>query len=200
MSTTKKATQPTTSKKSSTVSKSAKTKTTKNDSNTEPALLDLFIDEIKDIYWAEKHLAKALPKMAKASTTSELASAFTKHLDETKVHVERLDKVFGLLGETARGKKCEAMEGLVKEGQGVIEDTEAGTATRDVGLILAAQKVEHYEIATYGGLTTLAKTLGLSEVAKLLGQTLAEEKTTDEKLTLIAENDVNYQAAEEGSE
>lgn len=164
---------------------------------TEPALMELFIDEIKDIYWAEKHLVKALPKMKKAATTDQLADAFAAHLEETKVHVERLEQVFELLEEKARGKKCDAMEGLVKEGQGIIEDTEDGSATRDVGLILAAQKVEHYEIATYGGLTQLAKTLGLTKVADLLGKTLGEEKSADEKLTGIAENDINYQASQE---
>jgi ferritin-like metal-binding protein YciE len=169
-------------------------------SNPEPALMELFIDEIKDIYWAEKHLTKALPKMQKAATSSELANAFAEHLDVTKTHVSRLEEVFELLGKKAQAKKCDAMEGLVKEGQGVIEDTDKGTATRDVGLILAAQKVEHYEIATYGGLTQLAKTLGLDDVADLLGATLAEEKEADENLTVIAENDINYEAAAEDEE
>jgi ferritin-like metal-binding protein YciE len=161
------------------------------------ALLQLFTDEIKDIYWAEKHLVKALPKMKKAATTGELATAFANHLDETKGHVTRLEQVFELLDKKVQAKKCDAMEGLVAEAESIIEDTEEGTATRDVGLILAAQKVEHYEIATYGGLTQLAKTLGLDDVAELLGQTLNEEKTCDETLSGIAENDVNYEASEE---
>lgn len=161
--------------------------------------MELFIDELKDIYWAEKHLSKALPKMQKAASAAELADAFAKHLEETKGHIERLEEVFGLLDKKAQAKKCDAMEGLVEEGKSIIEDTEDGTATRDVGLILAAQKVEHYEIATYGGLTQLAKTLKLTEVAKILGQTLAEEKNFDETLTGIAENAINYEAAEEAA-
>ena len=163
----------------------------------EPALHELFIDEIKDIYWAEKHLVKTLPKMRKAATSPQLADAIATHLEETKVHVSRLEQVFELLGEKARAKKCEAMEGLAKEGESIIEDTEDGSATRDVGIILAAQKVEHYEIGTYGGLAQLAKTLGFTEVAGLLSQTLEEEKNADSTLSGIAENDINYQAAAE---
>ena len=163
----------------------------------EPALMELFIDCIKDIYWAENHLVKSLPKMQQAATSVELATAIAKHLEETKVHVSRLEKVFGLLGEKVQAKKCDAMEGLSKEGEGIIESTEAGTATRDVGIILASQKVEHYEIATYGGIHQLAITLGLDEVAELLAKTLEEEKAADQKLTEVAENSVNYTAAEE---
>lgn len=165
--------------------------------STDPALMELFVDEIKDIYWAEKHLVKTLPKMRKAATSEELANAIGEHLEVTKTHVERLEQVFELLGEKPRAKKCDAMEGLAKEGESIIEDTDEGTATRDVGIILASQKVEHYEIATYGGLTVLAQTLGLTEVADLLAQTLSEEKEADETLTGIAENDINYEAAEE---
>jgi len=135
--------------------------------------------------------------MQKASTTGELAQAFASHLEETNTHVARLEQVFELMGEKAQAKKCDAMEGLVEEGKGIIEDTKKGTATRDVGLILAAQKIEHYEIATYGGLTQLAKTLGHDDVAEILGQTLTEEKTADDKLTTIAESDVNYDALNE---
>jgi len=160
-------------------------------------LRDFFVDEIKDIYWAEKHLVKALPKLKKASTSDELQAAFEDHLQVTKQHVQRLEQVFGILGEKAQAKKCEAMEGITKEGDSIIEDTEAGTATRDVGLILAAQKAEHYEIATYGGLTQLAKTLGLEDVASLLHSTLEEEKEADEKLTEVAESNINYEAAQE---
>jgi ferritin-like metal-binding protein YciE len=111
--------------------------------------------------------------------------------------VSRLEQVFELMGEKARGKKCEAMEGLVKEAESVIEDTEEGTSTRDVALIIAAQKVEHYEIAAYGGLATLAKTLGMNEIKELLGQTLEEEKETDELLTQLAENNINQSASQE---
>jgi ferritin-like metal-binding protein YciE len=161
------------------------------------ALLELFVDEIKDIYWAEKHLVKALPKMKKAATSPALQEAFEEHLEQTKGHVERLEQVFELLEKKAQGKKCDAMEGLVEEAEGIIEDTDEGTATRDVGLILAAQKVEHYEIAAYGGLTQLAKTLDRDDIADILAETLAEEKETDELLTDIAINDVNYEASEE---
>ena len=160
-------------------------------------LEEFFHDEIKDIYWAEKHLVKTLPKMQKAASTAELQDAFADHLEVTKTHVERLEQIFEILGFKPQAKKCEAMEGLTKEGESIIEDTEKGTATRDVGLILAAQKVEHYEIATYGGLTELAKTLGRDEIAEILYTTLEEEKTADQSLTDIAENGINYQSAEE---
>lgn len=160
-------------------------------------LMEFFYGELKDIYWAEKHLVKTLPKMAKAATSVELKAAFTAHLAETKVHCERLEKVFGMIGMKAQAKKCEAMEGIIKEGEGIIEETEAGTATRDVGLIFAGQKVEHYEIATYGGLVQLAKTLGLEDCADVMTQSLNEEKKADEGLTDIAENNINYESAEE---
>ncbi|MEO8414773.1 MAG: ferritin-like domain-containing protein [Ginsengibacter sp.] len=160
-------------------------------------LKEFFTDELKDIYWAEKHLVKTLPKMKKAATSVELQDAFAEHLEVTKTHVSRLEEAFEMLGKKAQAKKCDAMEGITKEGEGIIEDTEEGTSTRDVGLILAAQKVEHYEISTYGGLHQLAVTLGLNEVADILAQTLEEEKETDEKLTQIAENNINYEAAEE---
>ena len=160
-------------------------------------LEELFLDSIKDIYYAEKAIAKTLPRMKKAATSNTLKNAFDEHLVVTREQIARLEQVFELLGEKAKGKKCEAIEGLIKEGEGIIEDTDQGTSTRDVGLILAAQKVEHYEIASYGGLRTLAITLGNNEVASLLQQTLDEEKETDLLLTSIAENDINYQAAEE---
>ena len=160
-------------------------------------LQELFHDELKDIYWAEKHLLKALPKMAKAATSEELSQSFTDHLEATKEHVSRLEEAFELLGEKAQAKKCEAMAGLTKEGDGIIEDTEKGTLTRDVGLIMAAQKVEHYEIATYGSLAQLAKTLGKNDIAALMIQTLNEEKEADELLTGIAENNINVEAAAE---
>ena len=163
-------------------------------------LQEFFIDELKDIYWAEKHLVKTLPKMKKAATSTELQDAFVEHLEVTKTHVSRLEQAFEALGKKAQAKKCDAMEGITTEGQGIIDETEAGTSTRDVGLILAAQKVEHYEISTYGGLAQLASTLGLDDVANLLNQTLAEEKEADSKLTDIAENNINYEAAEEEAE
>lgn len=163
-------------------------------------LQELFLEELRDIYWAEKHLVKALPKMEKAASSEELAEAFAEHLAVTQEQVGRLEQVFELLGEKARGKKCEAMEGLVKEAESVIEDTEEGTSTRDVALIIAAQKVEHYEIAAYGGLATLAKTMGKNEIKNLLGQTLDEEKETDEILTQLAENNINQSASQEMEE
>ncbi|MEP7320172.1 MAG: ferritin-like domain-containing protein [Panacibacter sp.] len=173
-------------------------KKTNGTSKTNDSMLaDFFHDELKDIYWAEKHLVKTLPKMKKAAASAELQNAFTEHLEVTREHVSRLEKVFGTLGYTPQAKKCEAMEGLTKEGESIIEDTEAGSATRDVGLIMAAQKVEHYEIATYGGLCQLAKTLGYAEVAEILHTTLNEEKQADESLTGIAENNINYEASEE---
>lgn len=162
-------------------------------------LREFFVDELKDIYWAEKHLTKALPKMAKAATTSILRSAFEEHLVVTHEQIIRLEQVFALLGEKAQAKKCDAMEGIVKEGEGVIEDTEKDTMTRDVALIVAAQKAEHYEIATYGGLVQLAITLGLHDAADLLAITLQEEKDTDYRLTYVAENDINWEARAEGN-
>jgi ferritin-like metal-binding protein YciE len=170
---------------------------TKTSAQAEPALMELFIDGIKDIYWAENHLVKNLPKMQRSATSPELVTAIGNHLLETEGQVERLIKIFDLLGEKPQAKKCDAMEGLTKEGEGIIESTEAGTSTRDVGIILASQKVEHYEIATYGGLAQLAVTLGLNEVAAILEETLAEEKNSDRLLTDIAENNINFKAAEE---
>ena len=160
-------------------------------------LEDFFKDELKDIYWAEKHLVKTLPKMQKAATSKELKNAFAEHLEVTKEHVTRLEKVFHLMDEKPMAKKCDAMEGITKEGEGIIEETETGTATRDVGLIFAAQKAEHYEIATYGGLAQLARTLSRDDVAHLLEETLNEEKEADLSLTEIAENNINYEANEE---
>lgn len=164
---------------------------------TEPALMELFIDEIKDIYWAEKKLVKTLPKMQKAATSQELKTAIGNHLEETKGHVSRLEQVFEILGKKAQAKKCDAMEGLTTEGESIIEDTDTGTSTRDVGIIMASQKVEHYEIATYGSLKQLATILGYEDVAEIFATTLEEEKQADTTLTSIAENDINYQASEE---
>jgi ferritin-like metal-binding protein YciE len=156
-----------------------------------------FTDSLKDLYWAEKHLTKALPKMQKAATTEELKAAIEEHTAQTIEHVSRLEQVFELMGRKAQAKKCDAMEGLVKEGQSIVEETEKGSMTRDVGIIMAAQKVEHYEIATYGGLVQLAKTMGSEDVAAILAQTLEEEKQTDQGLTAIAENNINWQAEQE---
>jgi ferritin-like metal-binding protein YciE len=164
------------------------------DSKKDSKLEEFFHDEIKDIYWAEKKLVQTLPKMAKAATSKDLKNAFTEHLAQTKEHVVRLEQVFGLLGHKPQAKKCDAMAGITEEGASIIEDTEDGTSTRDVALILAGQKAEHYEIATYGGLAQIAKTLGHGNVAKILETTLKEEKETDQTLTQLAERNVNRDA------
>lgn len=159
-----------------------------------------FMDALKDIYWAEKHLTKALPKMQKAATTEELQSAIEEHLAQTEEHVSRLEQVFEILVKKPQAKKCDGMEGLTKEGESVIEETEDGSMTRDVGIIVSAQKVEHYEIAAYGSLVQLAKTLGYDEAADILEETLEEEKQTDANLTSIAENNINWEAEQEDGE
>ncbi|MCE4547562.1 MULTISPECIES: ferritin-like domain-containing protein [unclassified Caballeronia] len=148
-------------------------------------LQDLFIHALSDVYSAEKQLTRALPKLARASANSELKAAFETHLEETRGQIERIDQVVDVCGIKLKRIKCVAMEGLVEEGQEQIEDFEEGPI-RDAALIAAAQKVEHYEIATYGTLATLAKQLGQEEAMKLLLETLAEEKSTDEKLTQLA--------------
>jgi len=161
------------------------------------ALREFFIDSLKDIYWAEKHLTKALPKMAKKATSDELRAALEKHLAETENQVVKLEQVFAVIDEKAVAKKCEAMEGLIKEAESIMSETDNGTMTRDVGIIAAAQKVEHYEIASYGTIRTLAEVLGLPEAAELLNQILEEEKNADSTLTQIAEAYINQSAARE---
>jgi ferritin-like metal-binding protein YciE len=189
------------SKSASTASKSAgRTASKSAPYNEESKLKELFVEELRDIYWAEKHLTKALPKMAKASTSEELRAAFENHLTQTEEQISRIEEVFGLLEMPARAKKCEAMEGLVKESQSAIEDTDKGTATRDAALIISAQKAEHYEIASYGSLVQLAKTIGLEDVASILQQTLDEEKETDVLLTELAVSSVNINAENEPEE
>lgn len=160
-------------------------------------LKEFFLAQLQDIYWAEKKLVKTLPKMQEAATSSRLKTALSDHLSQTKVHVNRLEKVFGIIGEEASAKKCLAMAGITDEGDDIVDETEEGTAQRDVGIIFAAQKAEHYEIATYGGLKTLAGTLGLTDAQSILEQTLQEEKEADALLTQIAESGVNYKAAAE---
>jgi len=163
-------------------------------------LRELYTDSLKDIYWAEKHLLKALPKMAKNATTETLINAINDHIAVTEEQVARLERVFELAGKKAVAKKCDAMEGLIKEGQDIMESTEPG-AVRDAGIIAASQKIEHYEIATYGTLCAFAKTLGEDEALELLKQTLAEEKEADVTLTEAAYNSINFEAAEgEGDE
>jgi ferritin-like metal-binding protein YciE len=157
-------------------------------------LRDLFEDELKDIYWAEKALTKALPKMIKNTTSEELATALKEHLAVTEQQVTRLDQVFESIGTKAQAKKCEAMEGLIKEAEEIMESTEKGVV-RDAGIISAGQKVEHYEIATYGTLSAFAKILGEDDAVSLLEETLNEEKEADEKLTEVAESSINIEAA-----
>ncbi|MBC7774417.1 MAG: ferritin-like domain-containing protein [Phycisphaerae bacterium] len=155
----------------------------------------LFVNELRDIYWAENALTKAIPGMIKNATSKELVAALTGHLEETKEQVTRLEEVFSLFNEKVEGKKCEAMAGLIKEAEEIMENTEKGTV-RDAGIILAAQKVEHYEIATYGTLLSFAKTLGEDEAADLLQKSLSEEMGADVKLTEIAEAHINEDAME----
>lgn len=157
-------------------------------------LNELFLDTLKDIYYAEKQILKALPKMAKAAQAEKLRAAFEKHHEETEGQIERLDKIFELLGKAARGKKCDAIEGILDEGKEIMEDYD-GSPALDAGLLAAAQAVEHYEIARYGTLKAWALKLGNQQAAKLLDQTLAEEKKTDDSLTKLAETAVNYEAA-----
>jgi ferritin-like metal-binding protein YciE len=157
-------------------------------------LNDLFVDTLKDIYYAEKQIYKALPKMAKATSSNQLRSAFEKHQAETEVQIERLEQIFESLGKAARGKKCEAIEGILDEGKEIMEEY-ADTTALDPGLLAAAQAVEHYEISRYGTLRTWANTLGLKDAVKLLDQTLAEEKKTDDALSKLALTAVNAEAA-----
>ena len=159
----------------------------------EKHLRELFHDTLKDIYFAEKKILSALPKMAKAAQAEELRAAFEKHKLETEGHVERLEKVFEELGEAPRGKTCDAIMGIIEDGQEVMVDYK-GMPALDAGLLAAAQAVEHYEMSRYGSLKTWAAELGLSQAAKLLDATLIEEKKTDATLTQIAENSVNQHA------
>jgi len=159
-----------------------------------------FCELLKDIYYAEQKIVQSLPEMKEAATTDELKDAFEDHLRQTERQVKRLEKVFQTIGKKAEGKKCEAIEGIVREVKSIIEETEEGTLTRDAALIIAAQKVEHYEIATYGGLVQLAITMELHDAADLLDKTLIEEEDTDARLTQIAENDINLGAEHEGNQ
>ncbi|HEY8937444.1 MAG TPA: ferritin-like domain-containing protein [Cyclobacteriaceae bacterium] len=156
----------------------------------------LFEEELKDMYWAEKALTKAIPKMIKKSTSEELAKALQDHLAQTEEHVSRLEEVFHILEKEPKEKKCEAMHGLIKEAEQIINESEEGVM-RDAGIISAAQKVEHYEIASYGTLRTFANTLGIQDAANVLQRTLDEEKAADDKLSEIAESEINIEASEE---
>src|ERR1700732_523232 len=163
------------------------------------ALKQLYIDELRDLYSAESQLVKALPKLAKAATSNELRTGFEEHLEQTRGHVQRLEKIFTALDEKPTGKKCKGMQGLVEEGQEMIEEEKLERQALDAGLISAAQRVEHYEIAAYGTVRTFAKILGENHAVSLLEQTLEEEKQTDKKLTELARS-INAEAAESGSE
>jgi ferritin-like metal-binding protein YciE len=159
----------------------------------EKTLNDLFLTTLKDVYYAEKAILRALPKMAKAAESDGVKAAFLKHRDETAGHVERLEQVFDILGKKASGKTCEAIKGIIEEGQEIMEDFEDSDAL-DAGLIAAGQAVEHYEISRYGTLRTWAQQLGMRDAARLLDQTLAEEKKTDQLLTQLAEANANPKA------
>lgn len=206
-STASKSTAAKTATKTAAAAKTTTTKTTASKATSTPrgvvkakstaaeGLRELFVDCLKDIYWAEKALTKALPKMAKNATNQNLIDGLTAHLTETEEQIARLEQVFSLAGEKAVAKKCEAMAGLVKEGEDIMESTEPGPV-RDAGIIAASQKIEHYEIATYGTIIAFAKTLGMEDVADILHVTLEEEKAADLTLTEAAYNTINFDAAE----
>lgn len=161
---------------------------------TDTSLRELFISELKGIYYAEKQITEALPDMAEAATTDVVRDAFQQHLSETENQIRRIEQIFQHLGVEADEKTCNAVDGLIDDGEVVISDTDAGTLTRDAGLIIAGQKVEHHEIAAYGSLHSLARLLGYHEAARLIEQSLEEEKNTDRKLTEIAESFINERA------
>ncbi len=160
----------------------------------EKDLNDLFLDTLKDIYFAEKQILKALPKMAKAASSDKLRAAFEKHHDETEGQVERLEKVFELIDKPARGKTCDAIAGILDEGKEIMDEYK-GTEALDAGMIAAAQAVEHYEISRYGTLKQWAQQLGMKDAARLLDETLQQEKKTDQALTSLADAEVNIAAA-----
>lgn len=182
--------------KKSNATKESQKGTTKNATMQSSQLMQLFEDELKDIYWAENALTKAIPKMIKNATSPELIEALTNHLAETENQIIRLEQVFVSIDRKATGIKCLAMEGLIKEAGEIMESCEAG-AMRDAGIISAGQKVEHYEIATYGTLRQFAETLGLKEAVELLLANLNEEKAADEKLSEVAMQAINVEAAQE---
>jgi ferritin-like metal-binding protein YciE len=162
-------------------------------------LQDLFLETLKDIYYAEKAILKALPKMAKKSSSQDLAAAFETHREETEQQVAQLEEIFGILDKPARGKKCPAIDGILEEGKEIIKEAKDDTV-RDAGMLAAAQAVEHYEISRYGTLKAWAEKLGMDDVAGLLDETLQEEKATDLKLTDLAESEINIEANEEPSQ
>lgn len=160
---------------------------------TEKTLDDLFFDTLRDIYYAERQITKALPKLAKAAQSNELRAGFEEHLAQTEVHVERLEQIFDLLGRPARGKTCDAILGIIEEGKSIMDEYRNSPAL-DAGLISAAQAVEHYEITRYGTLKAWAEQLGMSDAVKLFDATLEEELETDQKLTRVAESTINQRA------
>lgn len=179
---------------------SARSRSTSRESEPlDTKLQKLFEEELKDIYWAEKALVKALPKMIKKATTPDLVDALEAHLNETEEHVRRVEQVFASIGKDAKTKKCDGMQGLIEEADSLIADSDEGVM-RDAAIISAAQKIEHYEIASYGTLRTFAQTLSLHEAITLLERTLSEEKAADEKLTEVAESAINVEAAAEPDE
>lgn len=199
--TTKKSTakKSTAAKRTTTAKKTTGTRMVKAKSTAAEGLRDLFVDSLKDIYWAEKALTKALPKMSKNATSADLKKAIDEHLAVTEEQIKRVEQVFESIGEKAVAKKCDAMDGLIKEGEGIMEETEIG-AVRDAGIIAASQKIEHYEIASYGTLRVFAEILGETQAQELLSVTLEEEKEADAMLTGIAESSINIEAAEEEEE
>ena len=183
-------------KTKSTRTQSSRGRAVKAKSSAAEGLRELLVDSLKDIYWAEKALTKALPKMAKNATSENLINTINDHITVTEEQVSRLEQIFESIGEKASAKKCEAMEGLIKEGESIMEETEQGPV-RDAGIIAASQKIEHYEIATYGTLAAFAHTLGEDEALDLLQQTLDEEKEADILLTEVAYNNINFEASDE---
>lgn len=165
---------------------------------TEKTLDDLFLDTLKDIYYAERKILKALPKMAKGAQSQELKAAFEKHRDETETQVERLQQVFELLGKRPQGKTCPAIDGIIEEGEEILDEYK-GSAALDAGLVSAAQAVEHYEITRYGTLKRWATELGMKDASALLSQTLDEESATDEALTALADASANQKAKSGGA-
>ncbi|UFH53691.1 ferritin-like domain-containing protein [Spirosoma sp. KNUC1025] len=168
-----------------------------DDAETQEGLNNLFVTELKDIYYAEKQAIDALGEQADAATTNEVRNAFLQHQEETRNQVARLEQVFSSIGVDAEEGSCDAIDGLADDAQRVVANTESGSLTRDAGLIIAGQKVEHHEIASYGSVVTFAKVLGYNEAARLLEQTLEEEKNADKKLTALAESFINDRAASE---
>ncbi|WP_420150496.1 ferritin-like domain-containing protein [Spirosoma sp.] len=170
-----------------------------NDPETQEGLHGLFVTELQDIYYAEKQAVDALGEQADASTTDEVRNAFLQHQEETRNQVARLEQVFSSIGIDVEEGSCDAIDGLVDDAQRVVSNTDSGSLTRDAGLIIAGQKIEHHEIASYGSVVTFAKVLGYTEAARLLEQTLEEEKTADKKLTSLAESFINDRAADESN-